>query len=119
MITGSMTYHFGDCSQDGESRSLKWEANISACRALRRSASRSTPGGVPRASFRRRGASFRKALIEGIGSHLHALFLSMGGRRGRDHVLITDKSHEPGGDESLLGERIRTEKVTLEMGDSN
>ena len=38
---------------------------------------------------------------------------------GATGVLITDKSHEPGGDESLLGERIRTENVTLEMGDSN
>ena len=49
-------HHIGARKPRDESHSVIWEA-LSACRALRRSRSRSMPGGVPLASLRRRCAS--------------------------------------------------------------
>jgi len=46
----------GDCNPLDDSHWLMWEA-VSAWRARRKSLSRSMPGGVPRASLRRRPAS--------------------------------------------------------------
>jgi len=47
--------HFGARRPGDVSHCSIWAA-VSACRALRSSRSRSMPGGVPRASFRRRSA---------------------------------------------------------------
>jgi hypothetical protein len=84
-----------------ESRSLIL-APVSASCALRISLARSTPGGVPRASFRRRGASSERRLSRGSNcfektSILHGA-LSLGIGRSATGVLITDKSHVPGCD---------------------
>ncbi len=62
--------------------------------SVRMSLSRSTPGGVPRASFRRRSAFFRKTFVEGINlfetpPFLHGAPLSVGRKGGS----ATGRSH--------------------------
>ena len=84
---GSFRYD-GDRRPDVESHSLIW-APVSASRALRISLSRSTPGGVPRASFRRRSASAERRVSS--GSMLNVLmarsfpFRGRWERNGRSH----------------------------------
>jgi hypothetical protein len=78
-----------------------WEP-VSASRALRISLARSTPGGVPRASFRNRSASSERRFLRGVElfettPFLHGALRSMEGGSAIG-VLSTEKYQGPLGD---------------------